>query len=451
VADGTDRRVEYVPLSDVRPAPRNPKAHLGDAIRGSISRFGLGELPLIDERTGRLVAGHGRIDQLTAMRADGQDAPEGVRVASDGGWLVPVVRGWSSRSDTDAEAYLVASNSLTALGGWDDGGLAELLGELAEFDPALLEVTGYSQGDLEDMLAGLDSRTELPPALNDPDEVPGVPVTPRSVLGDVWLLGEHRLLVGDSTDVAAVEAMLGGDRADCMWTDPPYGVDYNNFATPEAARAARRRTDGLRVANDGAADLPGLLAGAFATATAALKPGAAVYIAHPPGALSLVFAEAITTAGWSLRQQLVWVKDSLVLGHNDYHYRHEPIWMAYTDGGEGRRGRGGDNWFGDHSQTTVFEIPKPARSLDHPTMKPVALIEAMLANSCPRGGLVYEPFAGSGSTLLAAHALGMRVAAVEVDPKYADVICRRYQEHVGEKPVLASTHAPMDFCGDADE
>ena len=439
MADEADRRVDYVPLSEVRPAPRNPKAHLGDAIRTSIGRFGVAELPLIDERTGRLVAGHGRIDQLTAMRADGQDPPEGVRVAPDGGWLVPVVRGWSSRSDTDAEAYLVASNSLTALGGWDDDGLAELLGELAEFDPALLEVTGYSQGDLEEMLDDLGNRTELPPALNDPDEVRGVPVNPRSALGDVWLLGEHRLLVGDCTDVVAVEAMLGGDRADCMWTDPPYGVDY-----------VGKTKDALTIKNDGHGDLAELLAGAFAVATAALSPGAAAYVCHPPGPLTAVFTEAFLTAGWNWRQNLVWVKDVLVLGHSDYQYRHEPILYGYTPGDGGRRGRGGEGWFGDHSQTTVFEIPKPARSLDHPTMKPVALIEAMLANSCPPGGLVYEPFAGSGSTLLAAHTLGMRVAAVELDPKYADVICRRYQEHVGDKPVLAATGEPVDFCAGGD-
>jgi hypothetical protein len=162
-SDVDRRRVEYVPLSGIQPAPRNPKAHHAEGIRTSIGRFGIGELPLIDERTGRLVAGHGRVDQLTAMRADGQDPPEGVSVAPDTGeWLVPVVRGWRSRSDMDAEAYLVASNNLTTVGGWDDAGLAALLGDLAAFDPALLEVTGFSQGDL---LAEL-------PAANPPGEFP---------------------------------------------------------------------------------------------------------------------------------------------------------------------------------------------------------------------------------------------------------------------------------------
>lgn len=276
--------------------------------------------------------------------------------------------------------------------------------------------------------------TELPPALADPDNVPDAPSEPVSKPGDLWLLGKHRILCGDSTDVAAVGAMLAGDRADCMWTDPPYGVDYEG-----------KTKDALTIRNDGAADLPELLAGAFAVATAALKPGVAVYVAHPPGPNSLVFAAAINDAGWSLRQQLIWDKGVMVLGHSDYHYRHEPIWMAYTDGGQGRRGRGGDNWHGDNSQISVFQIPKPPRSEQHPTMKPVELITAMLGNSCPRGGLVYEPFGGSGSTLIAVHQLGMRAAVVELDARYVDVICRRYQEAVGEKPVLAATGQPHDF------
>ena len=172
--------------------------------------------------------------------------------------------------------------------------------------------------------------------------------------------------------MAAVEAMLDGDRCDCMWTDPPYGVNYTG-----------KTKDALTIRNDGAIDLPELLAGAYAVATAALKPGAAVYIAHPPGALFMVFAEAFFGAGWKFHEGLVWAKNTMVLGHSDYHFKHEPVMFGYT-AGEGRRGRGGDGWYGDNSQTSVFEIDKPSRSEDHPTMKPVALITAMLGNSCPK-------------------------------------------------------------------
>lgn len=437
------RRVEYLPLDDIKPATRNPRRHGLDGIRSSIARFGFATPALRDERTGRLVAGHGRTQALAAMRDAGEDPPAGVRVDDAGRWMVPVVCGWESRSDAEADAYLVADNRHTELGGWDDAGLADLLASIGEVDPELVAIAGY---DDEDIAALLGQHTDLPPAgLTDPDDVPEPPAQPVSVLGDLWLLGKHRLLVGDCTDMAAVEGMLGGDRADCMWTDPPYGVDLNNFATPEEAKAAKKRTDGLRITNDGADDLPSLLAGAFAVATAALKPGAAVYVAHPPGPNSLVFADAINKAGWLLRQQLVWDKGVMVLGHSDYHYRHEPIWMAYTDGGKGRRGRGGDGWYGDHSQVSVFEIPKPPRSEQHPTMKPVELVEVMLANSCPARGLVYEPFGGSGSTLIAANRLGMRAAVVELDPRYADVIARRWQEFAGQKPVLAATGKPHDF------
>lgn len=427
------RRVEYVPLSTIQAAPRNPKKHNGNGIRSSIERFGVAELPTIDERTGRLVAGHGRIDQLAAMRAAGQNPPAGIEVDTSGDWLVPVNCGWASRSDADAEAYLVASNQLTISGGWDDAELGRLLTDLQAVDPDLVTLTGFNDADVAALLEGAGGGG-VAPGLTDPDDVPGLAAEPHAKPGDVWRLGPHRLLVGDATDVAAMEALLADDRADCMWTDPPYGVDY-----------VGKTKDSLTISNDGAGDLPTLLAGAFAVATVALKPGSPVYVAHPPGPNSLVFADAIVKAGWSLRQQLIWDKGVMVLGHSDYHYRHEPIWMGYTDGGQGRRGRGGEGWYGDHSQTSVFQVAKPPRSEQHPTMKPVDLVAAMLVNSCPKRGLVYDPFAGSGSTLIAAHTLDMCAAVVELDPRYADVICRRFQEHVGDKPVLEATGQPHDF------
>ncbi|MFD7922530.1 DNA-methyltransferase [Streptomyces sp. NPDC059740] len=170
--------------------------------------------------------------------------------------------------------------------------------------------------------------------------------------------------------------------------------------------------------------------------------------------MSLDFANAFLQAGWDLRQNLIWVKDALVLGRSDYHYRHEPILYGFTDPepGSGRLGRGGDRWYGDNAQTSVLEVAKPPRSEDHPTMKPVELITRCLANSCPPGGIVYEPFGGSGSTLIAAHTTGRRARLVELDPRYVDVICRRYQLHTGTQPVLESTGVPHNFTqGEADD
>lgn len=227
--------------------------------------------------------------------------------------------------------------------------------------------------------------------------------------------------------------MLDGDRADCMWTDPPYGVSY-----------VGKTKDALTIENDGGESLDDLLAGAFSVATVVLKPGSPFYVAHADTARTL-FEQAARQAGWTVRQNLVWVKDVMVLGHSDYHWRHEPILYGFTAGGGGRKGRGGEHWFGGNNATTVLEFPKPSRSSEHPTMKPVELVEACLANSCPTGGVVYEPFGGSGSTLISADQLGMRARVVELDPRYADVICRRWQNRSSVPPVLASTGRAHDF------
>jgi DNA modification methylase len=172
-----------------------------------------------------------------------------------------------------------------------------------------------------------------------------------------------------------------------MWTDPPYGVSY-----------VGKTKNKLTIQNDGAAGLEQFLLKAFSSANAqALADGAAVYVAHPAGVLQRDFTKAFVSSGWRIHQTLVWVKDSMVMGHSDYHYRHEPILFGYKLG-KGRRGRGGAGWYGDNSQTSIFEVPRPKASEEHPTMKPPALVGRMIGNSCPKGGLVFDPFLGSGTT-----------------------------------------------------
>ena len=212
---------------------------------------------------------------------------------------------------------------------------------------------------------------------------------------------------------------MGDERAECMWTDPPYGVAYVGKTKAK-----------LTLANDTLAGnkLFDFLSACFLAADQhALQRGAAIYhVAHPAaGALSLQFLLAFEHTGWRLHQTLVWVKDSMVLGHSDYHYRHEPILFGYTPGKSGRRGRGGDGWYGDNAQTTVFEVPRPKSSDEHPTMKPPELVAAMLRNSAPPAGLVYEPFSGSGSTMAACEATGRVCRAIEIDPKYVAVALER--------------------------
>lgn len=327
--------------------------------------------------------------------------------------------------DDTAKSIVAADNRLADLGGYDDAALFELLDSLED-----LGGTGYGISELEKL------RQELfpPEVLTDPDEAPSVPAEPVSEPGQVWQLGKHRLLVGDSTDLEAVRRLVGDEPPNCVWTDPPYGVDYvgGNHAL---SVAERKKRGGQSIQNDGAGGLAALLDQAFAVVADVCAPGVPVYVAHADTE-RINFETAMTNAGLSVRQNLVWVKGSLVMGRSDYHYRHEPILYGFTPGGQGRLGRGGERWHGDNSQTTVFEFARPPRNAEHPTMKPVALIDAMLKNSLPPGGIVFDPFGGSGSTLIAAHDRGCRAFLVELDPKYADVILHRYEAHSGDTPTL---------------
>lgn len=401
-----------IPLDELTPFPGNAKRGDVEAIRASLRRNGQYRSLVVREiPNGPLIVLAGN-HTMQALAAEGREQARCEVVQCD---------------DATARRVNLADNRTAELGSYDDEALTQLLDALdGDYDG-----TGWAEEDLADLIGEVE---ELPPVLGDPDDVPDAPTMPVSAPGDVWLLGPHRLLCGDATDMAAVEAMLAGERCDCMWTDPPYGIDY-----------VGKTKDALTIQNDGADGLRDLLAGAFAVATAALKPGAAVYVASPPGPLHFEFAEAFQKAGWLLRQNLVWVKDALVLGRSDYHYRHEPLLYGFTDGGDGRLCRGGERWYGDNAQTTVFEIPKPSRSEDHPTMKPVELVTRCLNNSAPPDGLVYEPFGGSGTTLLAAHTTGRKARIVELDPRYADVICRRFQQATGVRPILEATGLPHDF------
>lgn len=229
---------------------------------------------------------------------------------------------------------------------------------------------------------------------------------------------------------------MAGGQADCMWTDPPYGVSY-----------VGKTADALTIENDGADDFEQILRGAFAAVTPALKPGAAIYVAAPAGRQSVAFGVEFINAGWRLHQGLSWVKNTMVLGHSDYHYAHEIIFYGYTQGG-GRRGRGGEGWYGDNSQTSVLNFDKPSRSEEHPTMKPVALVAYCLENSSKPGQTILDPFGGSGTTLIAAHQTGRHARLVELDPRYCDVICRRYQQATGDKPIAEATGRAHDFEAD---
>jgi DNA modification methylase len=390
--------IHELPISQLRLWPENPRsittsrlAELKQALEADPEM--LWARPLIALPNGTVICGNQRLIAAREL-----------------GWkTIPVIT-----VDLDRErARLWALRDNATYGVWDEPTLAELLAELAQ-DGVDLGLTGFETREIDRLLEGLEAPT-------DPDDVPPPPETPESRLGEVFELGPHRLLCGDARDEEALERLLLDEQAEVVWTDPPYGVDY-----------VGKTKQKLRIQNDQPDGIPQLLHEAFPAVDTVLAPSARIYVASPGGLLGLVFRQAVVEAGWRLHQTLVWCKQTPTLAHSDYQPAHEDILYAWKPG-PGRPGRGrhrGSKWYGDNSQTTVFHIDRPSRNADHPTMKPVALIEAMLRNSSRRGDIVLDPFAGSGSTLIACERLGRRCFAVELDPVYCDVIRRRYQEYV---------------------
>src|SRR5579862_2104115 len=259
----------------------------------------------------------------------------------------------------------------------------------------------------------------------DPDAVPDKPAVPDSKPGEVYELGPHRLLCGDATEPGRLELLLGTVQPELLWTDPPYGVAYQG-----GGRAEKEGTTRKRIANDAPDQAHAVLRAGLAAVDRVLAPSGRFYITGPPG--SVEFRLAILDTGWHIHQTLVWVKQTMVLGHSDYHYMHEDVIYGWKPG-SGRPGRGshaGSRWYGDNAQTTVFAIDRPLASPDHPTAKPVKLIVAHLLNSSRPGEIVLDPFAGSGSTLIAAEQTGRVAALCEIDPAYCDVARERYAAYV---------------------
>jgi site-specific DNA-methyltransferase (adenine-specific) len=317
---------------------------------------------------------------------------------------VPVV--YVDLSDQEERKVLAALDAITGLAGTDDTLLRDLLVEINAKDAELkaffdsLLPTSTKEGGL---LEGADA-----------DAAPPVPSEPITKLGDRYVLGSHRLVCGDSTNSNVWEQLLQGDRADAVWTDPPYGVSY-----------VGKTKDSLTIEND---DLDGdglldLLRSVFALALTHTRGGAPWYVAAPAGPLMHAFNSTLLEVD-VLRQCLAWVKDQFVLGRSDYHYKHEPIFYGWSPGKA-------HTWLGGRTMTSVLEFERPRRNADHPTMKPVALIAHCLSNSTEPGSLVVDPFGGSGSTLIAAQTLGRRAALIEIDPKYCDVIVRRWEKATG--------------------
>lgn len=394
-------KVERRPVASLTPYARNARTHSPgqvDQIAASIREWGW-TVPILVDETGGIIAGHGRV--LAAHKLGLAEVP------------VMVAAGWT---EAQKRAYVLADNKLALNAGWD----ADLLKvELQDLQSMGFEVPLIGFGD-DELMALLADKTA---GLTDPDEVPEAPAEPVSVLGDVWLLGRHRIVCGDCTTTESVAAALNGVVPHLMVTDPPYGVEYDANWRNEALRSDGSPIAGRaigKVLNDGKADW---------REAWALFPGEVAYIWHGPNQTSIV-ADSLVETGFDIRAQIIWAKSQLVIGRGHYHPQHESCWYAV------RKGKTG-HWSGDRKQTTLWQIPKPQKSeTGHSTQKPVECMARPIRNNSSPGQAVYEPFSGSGTTIIAGEMEGRAIHAIELNPAYVDVAVERWQAFTGKVATL---------------
>ncbi len=441
-------QVEMIPVTELVPYARNARTHPDwqiTQIASSIAEFGFTN-PILIGGDNDIIAGHGRL--LAAQQLQLEE--------------VPVIR-LSHLNEVQRRALIIADNRIAENAGWDETLLREELAALSDvsFD---LDVLGFSDEELGELL-GFGGEDTPPPPLGDEDHVPSPEPVHASVPGSIWLLGEHRLMCGDSTSSDQMGMLCDGALIDAVWTDPPYNVNYEGVA-------GKIKNDNL--SKDA---FRKFLVDAFSCTAAVVRVGAPIYVAHSETE-GVSFRRAFVEAGFKLSSCLIWVKPALVIGHADYQWRHEPILYGWKLGAS-------HSWYGGRTNTTVFEddgkslrvMPdgslqidlgdqvvivegekmtmrsldstvihhdKPVRSLEHPTMKPVSLIQQMLENSTKPGDLMLDPFGGSGSTLIACEKTGRKARLMELDPKYCDVIVARWQEYTGRQATLAGDKRSFD-------
>jgi DNA modification methylase len=415
-------RIEYLPLAELRPYERNARTHSADQvaqIAASMRAFGWTNPLLVDER-GTIIAGHGRL--MAAAELGLTEAPA-IRLVG--------------LSEQQQRALTLADNKLALNAGWN----AELLAAELQGLGDLQGVAGFSADELMRLLGGRAGLT-------DPDEVPPTPAEPVTRPGDLWLLGPHRLVCGDATFAGDVALALAGTAPHLMVTDPPYGVDYDPMWRAEAGVNNNRGKMGI-VANDDRADW---------RAAWSLFPGDVAYVWHADRHAAEVQA-SLEAAGLAIVSQIIWAKDRLVLSRGDYHWQHEPCWYAV-------RGGKVHHWVGERDKTTLWRIAvangKPYRrpnrqettlwEIDaredgghgHGTQKPVECMRRPIENNSNVGQAVYDPFVGSGTTIIAAETMGRVCHAIEIDPIYCDVAVTRWENFTGLKAERRPAHANAD-------
>ena len=385
--------VEYRPLDKLIPYARNARTHSPEQvaqIAASIKEFGFNNPILVDGDNG-VIAGHGR---LLAAQKLGLDK-------------VPCIE-LSHLTEAQKRAYILADNKLAENAGWDKELLKIELQDL-NLDKINLDAIGFSELEIDNLLKDINT-----PEKETEDIAPQKQA--RCSLGEVYILGGHKLMCGDATKDADVQTLTGGVKPNLYLTDPPYNVAYTG-----------KTADSLKIKNDSMEDsaFRAFLTDAFTAANTVLQNGAAFYIWHADSE-GLNFRAACKAINWQIRECLIWAKNSFVLGRQDYQWQHEPCLYGWKDGAP-------HNWYSDRKQTTVIECDRPIRNGEHPTMKPVELFKYLIKNSTKREDAVLDTFAGSGTTLIACEDLHRHAYCMELDPVYCDVIINRWQKMTGQK------------------
>ena len=402
-------RIEQWPICKLLPYARNARVH-SDAqiarIAASIVEFGFVNAVLIGP-DGRIIAGHARVSAARKL----------------GLTEIPVIV-LDHQSAAQRRALVIADNRLALGASWDEDMLAGELAALQD-EEVDLDILGFEDHEIEELLAAAESAD----ALTDEDAAPSIPEIPVSVPGDLWLLAEHRVLVGDATVAADVDRLMDNKLADLVFSDPPYNSGYEGYTKDHLIIQGDRMS---------AEQFAEFLLASFQSYRRIVKPCTSLYICHS-SSWQREFQNAIEQAGFQVRCQLIWAKNTFAWGFGRYKFQHEPLFYCHVKDQK-------DTWYGNRSQSTLWEETKPAANRMHPTMKPVELIERALRNSSRAGDVVVDLFGGSGSTLIACQRKGRKAHLMEIDPRYADAIVNRWQDYSGKQAFLEAdgrTHADI--------
>ena len=400
-----DLKIILKRLDELVPYINNPRKNDGaavDKVAASIREFGF-KVPIIVDKAGTIVAGHTRYKASKKL----------------GLTEVPCIIA-EELTEQQIKAFRIADNRTAEESSWDFELLSVELESLDDFD---LSILGFDENEMARILRNDE--------VVDDDFYEDPPEIPMTQSGDIWVLGRHRVICGDATVRDDISKLMGDALSDLVLTDPPYNVDYEGGTNEK-----------LKIQNDKMADLEFLkfLTDAFTLMYEYSKKGAPIYVFHADSE-GYNFRSAFKAAGYNLRQCLIWEKNSLVMGRQDYQWQHEPVLYGWKDGAS-------HAWYGDRKQTTIIKHDKPLRNGEHPTMKPIGLCGYFIANSSKEGDIVLDPFGGSGSTLIACEQLGRECRMVEMDPKYVDVIVHRFQNFTGDSSSIYLIREDVKFLYD---